>query len=208
MGSFKTEQERFWAGDFGTEYSARNVGPNWVASNTALFAKVLARTENVGSVLELGANIGLNLMAIRNLRPEASLAAVEINETAATELRKIQGLDVHVGSLIGFQPPRPFDLVLIKGVLIHINPDALPEVYETLYRSSGRYICLAEYYNPSPTAIPYRGHGDKLFKRDFAGDLLDRYGDKLRLVDYGFQYRRDRNFPQDDLTWFLLEKAS
>jgi spore coat polysaccharide biosynthesis protein SpsF len=25
-------------------------------------------------------------------------------------------------------------------------------------------------------------------------------------VDYGFAYRRDPNFPQDDITWFLLEK--
>src|SRR5258706_14210084 len=109
MASFKTDQERFWAGEFGTEYSARNVGTNWVASNTALFAKVLARTDNVRSVLELGANIGLNLLAIRNLLPEASLTAVEINETAAIELRKIPGMHVHVGSMLGFTVPRPSD---------------------------------------------------------------------------------------------------
>ena len=27
-----------------------------------------------------------------------------------------------------------------------------------------------------------------------------------RLVDYGFAYRHDPNFPQDDITWFLMEK--
>ena len=53
--------------------------------------------------------------------------------------------------------------------------------------------------------LPYRGHAGKLFKRDFAGELLERYAD-LSLVDYGFVYRRDPNFRQDDLTWFLLEK--
>lgn len=61
--------------------------------------------------------------------------------------------------------------------------------------------------NPAPVEIAYRGHSGKLFKRDFAGDLLDRYGD-LRLVDYRFVYRRDSNFAVDDLTWFLLEKRS
>jgi spore coat polysaccharide biosynthesis protein SpsF len=66
-------------------------------------------------------------------------------------------------------------------------------------------ILMGEYYNPSPTAIPYRGHADRLFKRDFAGELLDRFPD-LRLIDYGFAYRRDPAFPQDDITWFLLEK--
>ena len=53
--------------------------------------------------------------------------------------------------------------------------------------------------------IDYRGHTDKLFKRDFAGELLDRHKD-LRLMDYGFVYHGDPKFPQDDITWFLLEK--
>jgi len=44
-----------------------------------------------------------------------------------------------------------------------------------------------------------------LFKRDFAGEMLDRYP-ALKLLDYGFVYRRDPLFPQDDMTWFLLEK--
>ena len=64
---------------------------------------------------------------------------------------------------------------------------------------------IAEYYNPSPTAISYRGHEDRLFKRDFAGEFLDRH-QEFSLVDYGFAYRRDAQFPQDDITWFLMEK--
>ena len=40
----------------------------------------------------------------------------------------------------------------------------------------------------------------------FAGELLDAYPD-LELVDYGFQYHRDHNFPADDSTWFLLKKT-
>ena len=50
-----------------------------------------------------------------------------------------------------------------------------------------------------------RSHAGRLFKRDFAGELLDRYSD-LELVDYGFQYHRDSDFPADDTTWFLLRK--
>ena len=41
----------------------------------------------------------------------------------------------------------------------------------------------------------------RLFKRDFAGEMLDRFSD-LRLVDYGFRYHRDPAHPADDLTWF------
>jgi pseudaminic acid biosynthesis-associated methylase len=201
-----TEQESFWKGDFGNEYTDRNRGNAWVASNAAFFSKVIARTQKVHRVLELGSNIGLNLMALRNILPTAKLSAVEINEKAAAELKSnLPDVDLHVSSILSFQPKEPWDLVFTKGVLIHINPDKLPIVYELMYRASSRYLLVSEYYNPEPTEITYRGHADKLFKRDFAGELLDQYSD-LSLVDYGFVYHRDGNFPQDDMTWFLMEK--
>lgn len=207
MGDFKTEQEAFWAGSFGAEYTARNTGANWIASNTALFAKILAHTDPIASIIEFGANIGMNLEALRTLRPDAELSAIEINPQAVEELRKLGGIRIYPQSILDFTPDHLRDLVLIKGVLIHINPESLPQVYDMLYRTSKRYICLAEYYNPKPVEVLYRGHSGKLFKRDFAGEMLDRFRD-LRLADYGFVYHRDVNFPQDDITWFLLEKRS
>ena len=75
-----------------------------------------------------------------------------------------------------------------------------------LHAATVRYLLVAEYYNPVPVAIDYRGHSNRLFKRDFCGEIMDRHPD-LRLVDYGFAYRRDPSFPQDDITWFLLEKT-
>jgi spore coat polysaccharide biosynthesis protein SpsF len=205
MSHHQTEQEAFWAGEFGDDYATRNRGARWVASNIALFASILRRTENVRSVIEFGANIGLNLQALRQLLPEAALEAVEINEQAAAELRRLPGVRVHHQSILDFTPGSPADFALIKGVLIHIQPDRLPQVYDLLHRSSRRYVCLVEYYNPTPVSVPYRGHADRLFKRDFAGEMLQRFPD-LRLLDYGFVYRGDPNFPQDDATWFLLEK--
>jgi pseudaminic acid biosynthesis-associated methylase len=97
------------------------------------------------------------------------------------------------------------DLCFTKGVLIHINPDELDRVYANLVAKSKRYVLICEYYNPTPVSINYRGESDKLFKRDFAGELMDRH--HLRLVDYGFVYRRDNLFPLDDPTWFLMEKV-
>jgi spore coat polysaccharide biosynthesis protein SpsF len=43
------------------------------------------------------------------------------------------------------------------------------------------------------------------FKRDFAGELLEKFRNSLELKKYGFIYHRDL-VPQDDLTWFLMEK--
>ena len=72
-------------------------------------------------------------------------------------------------------------------------------------KASNRYILIGEYYNPTPVTINYRGHDDRLFKRDFAGEMLDKHRN-LKLVDYGFLYHRDNYFDQDDINWFLLEK--
>jgi pseudaminic acid biosynthesis-associated methylase len=207
MNSFSTPQEQFWAGQFGDDYTDRNTGARWVASNLALFSRILAATVGVRSVIEFGANRGLNLLALRQLLPDARLSAVEINAKAVEALRQFSWLDVTHASLLDFKPAALSDLVLVKGVLIHLNPEVLASVYELLRAASSRYICIVEYYNPSPVTIPYRGHTDRLFKRDFAGEVLARYPD-LRLLDYGFVYHGDPNFPQDDLTWFLLEKRS
>lgn len=205
--TYATEQEKFWAGSFGDEYVDRNSSANLVSSNTSLFSKILSRTVDVDSVIEFGANIGLNLLAIRNLMPHVTLSAIEINEKAVAALREIQGVSVYPESILANSSPPPADFVLIKGVLIHINPDCLARVYEKLYQTALKYICIVEYYNPTPVEISYRGHRDRLFKRDFAGEVLDKYPD-LKLVDYGFTYHRDNNFPSDDCTWFLLEKST
>ena len=54
--------------------------------------------------------------------------------------------------------------------------------------------------------VEYRGYSEKLFKRDFAGEMIDKFP-SLEIVNYGFSYHR-ANFPQDDITWFLLEKRN
>jgi pseudaminic acid biosynthesis-associated methylase len=206
--SFTTEQEQFWRGAFGDGYVDRNQDPMHTASNVAMFSRVLRQARGLGEILELGANIGLNLRALRQLLPAAKLSAVEINEKAAATLRQVQpDVALTVGSVLEFQPQQTWDLVFTKGVLIHLNPDRLPAVYDLMYRASRRYVMVAEYYNPSPVEVSYRGHAERLFKRDFAGELLQRFPD-LALVDYGFVYRRDPVHRQDDLTWFLLEKSA
>jgi pseudaminic acid biosynthesis-associated methylase len=206
--TFKTEQESFWAGAFGTEYIQRNQGDALLASNLDFFAKALRATRGVQTLIEFGANIGMNLKALKLLYPGFDQYGIEINADAALELAQVISPDhVYQTSILNFTPVKRWDLVLIKGVLIHINPDALPQVYDKLVESSGRYLLVAEYYNPAPVVIPYRGHTDRLFKRDFAGEIMERHP-QMQLVDYGFAYRRDPSFPQDDITWFLMEKSA
>jgi pseudaminic acid biosynthesis-associated methylase len=206
MQEFKTRQEEFWAGDFGNEYIQRNSSEQLLASNIHFFSKILDGIEPIQSVLEMGSNIGMNLKALRYLLPDAELAGVEINKKAYEDLISNDGLKGYHSSIFGFNVDYTRDLVLIKGVLIHINPDELQNAYQKLYDASSKFICIAEYYNPSPVELKYRGHEGKLFKRDFAGEFLQKFGD-VELIKYGFAYHKDNLFPQDDITWFLLKKT-
>ena len=206
MSGYRTEQETFWAGQFGSDYIDRNRSDALLAGNLAFFSRALRAAGRPASCLEFGANVGMNLRALQLLFPALDCHGIEINSDAARSLGEvIPAANVHNSSILEFTPRRSWDLVLIKGVLIHINPEALPAVYERLAAATGRHLLIAEYYNPVPVAVPYRGHAERLFKRDFAGELLDSHPG-FELVDYGFVYRRDPSFPLDDITWFLLRK--
>lgn len=206
LDKFNTPQEEFWAGDFGDEYIARNESPELLSSNLAMFAKILATVDVLPvQVLEIGANVGMNIRALQQLLPGAKFTGVEINEAASERLAST-GCTVVNASIADVDLTNSYDFVFTKGVLIHIAPDLLKDTYKKMYSLSNRWILVAEYYNPSPVGIPYRGHADRLFKRDFAGEMLDMFPD-LVLQDYGFAYHRGI-YPQDDITWFLLEKKS
>ena len=206
MGRELTPQEEFWKGEFGNSYIDRNISDQLLASNMAFFSKVLSRTGRVDSVIEFGCNVGMNLKALSALLPQSNLHGVEINDLAVKKLRSSNPeFQITLGAILDYEISTQQELALICGVLIHINPNQLSQVYTKLFDASSKYICIAEYYNPSPTSIAYRGHEDRLFKRDFAGEFLEKYPAST-LIDYGFLYHRDPCFPQDDLTWFLIEK--
>ncbi len=66
----KSEQLRFWRGDFGNDYTERNTNSaRELRARVALWAPIMARLEGAApeSILEVGANIGNNLRALRQL---------------------------------------------------------------------------------------------------------------------------------------------
>lgn len=206
--NYKTDQESFWEGAFGNNYIDRNNGKQIIASNINFFSNSLRRASKINSCIEFGSNIGNNLLALRHLLPNINLHAIEINSKAIMKLKEVvPDENIFKGSILEYKPKQKFDLVLVKGVLIHLNQEYINEVYSKLVESSSRYILLAEYYNPKLVSVNYRGYKDKLFKRDFAGELLDNHPN-MALLDYGFCYHRDNLFPADDYTWFLIKKTN
>lgn len=190
-----------WRESFGDAYTERNSDAR-IYSRLALFAKILRSARDVRSIVEIGCNKGPNLQAINTLDPTIALTGYEINETAAQQAVALEIATIHCQDVLSLNTFAPSDLAFTSGVLIHIPPEHLGAAYKALHGLSRRYVLVCEYYNPTPVSVPYRG--SELYKRDFAGELMDRFD--LTLRDYGFVYHRDTHFPLDDATWFLLEK--
>lgn len=194
--------EAFWRGTFGDDYTDRNLG--YAHANIAFFAKALQRAPGVKSIFEVGTNRGLNLSALSVIQPQAERSGIELNDKAASIARESHPRVV-TGSIHDLDVGEArYDLVFTKGVLIHIDPDKLGGVFDKISRLSSNYVLLAEYFNPTPVQIDYRGHDNRLYKRDFAKDFMDTSG--FALVDYGFVWRHDPVFPDDDITWFLMQR--
>ena len=76
--SYKTEQEEFWATEFGNDYINRKRNQN--INNIPFLSEVISKTSNVNSVIEFGCNIGLNLKALNILLPECELTGIDISQ--------------------------------------------------------------------------------------------------------------------------------
>lgn len=195
---------KVWRGVFGDEWVDRcRATPDSIAAQLTVFRDILRRVERVDSVCELGASYGMNMMVLHTLLPHAELTGVEINHKAAKMLAELPYVTAVESSIYQAEFTQRYDLVLSKGMAMYQDEAVLGNFYDILHSLSKRYIVLCEYYNPTPMEIPHREA--KLYKRDFAGELMDRYSD-LKLLDYGFQYHRDYLFPVDDYNWFVLEK--
>jgi len=199
----KTEQELFWEGQFGTEYTVRN--RDLSQDRQPFFAQLLKTASGLHSVCEFGPNRGENLNALKAVDPSLQLTGVDINPVAIEHLHAIEGVKAIHSSIQDFETDERFDLVFSSGVLIHLNPHDLPLVYRKMGKLSQRYVLINEYYNHSPTEIPYRGNIGKLFKRDFAGEFLDLHQGQYAVADYGFLWSR-MHPAWDNTTWVLMEK--
>jgi spore coat polysaccharide biosynthesis protein SpsF len=196
-----------WRGSFGDSYVDRNQADEAaLAARTRLWARILERTRPVERVLEIGANIGLNLRALRRLGL-TDLTGVEPNAKARATLVAdgVLGADRVIdafGSAIPFADDS-FDLVFTSGVLIHVPPAELEKTMREIVRTSRRFVACAEYFSVEPQEKRYRGADGLLFTRDFGGAYLD-LEPRLDLVDYGFFWRRATGL--DDLTWQVFAK--
>lgn len=207
----ETDQVRFWRGEFGNAYSERNAAAaDHLRARVAMWAAITARLQGAppASILEVGANIGNNLRALRQLS-SAEFFAIEPNAYARQRLvdeRVVPGANVRDGFASAIDlPDASMDLVFTSGVLIHIHPDDLLASCREIHRVTRRYVACVEYFSDRAEEVTYRGHAERLFKRDFGSFWLDNFSN-LQVLDYGFSWKRLTGL--DNLTWWLFEKRA
>ncbi|WP_299395039.1 pseudaminic acid biosynthesis-associated methylase [Pelagibius sp.] len=204
------KQVDLWSSEFGFEYAQR--GGNQISADSLRatmrnWARVLQTTASRApqSVLEVGCNIGQNLVALSHFVEQVK--GVEPNEQVC-EMARSQPQLKHADIRCGHGGDLPLDdnsvdLVFTAGVLIHVAPDHLGKVVDEIVRVSRRYVVCIEYFSPDPVEIPYRGMEGFLFKRDFGSYYLERHP-QLRVCDYGFFWKPLDN--SDNTNWWLFSK--
>ncbi len=206
----ESDQTHLWRGNFGNEYIARNpANADAVRASATLWAQILRCFQGnpPETILEIGANIGINLRALHVLT-NAELYALEPNNEAYRQLianRVVSAKNAleGVASQIAL-PDASIDLVFTRGVLIHIHPNDLLASCREIHRVARRYIVSIEYFAANPEEMTYRNQSNALFKRDFGAYWLDNFAN-IRVLDYGFAWQRLTGL--DNLTWWAFEKT-
>ena len=193
------EKLKLWGSDFGVDYTNRNV----VSPESRVNAfKVMLDGLKINRILEVGCNVGHNLVAISKTG-EYQLVGLEPSKYAVSQGRANSNLAILEGNIfdIPFKDGY-FDLVFTSGVLIHIKLDDLPKAIDEMYRVSSKYLLVIEYFAEKETVIPYHGHNDMLWKRDFKKQFEQRYP-TLKLIRSGYW---DKSDGFDRTHWWLFEK--
>lgn len=188
-----------WTGNFGNDYTKRQM--DTCEARRYIWGEILPFSS--GSILEVGANVGSNLAAIESLG-DFTLFATEPNKQAFRQLisKGICATDNVADNLESYADGM-VDLVFTSGVLIHVPPERLKASLSEIHRVARRYIIAAEYFAPQEEMIPYRGHDNALWRRDYGSLYLDQFPD-LRCISCTFAWKRTTGL--DNLTVWVFEK--
>jgi pseudaminic acid biosynthesis-associated methylase len=190
--------ESVWAGDFGNAYTERN--KDWLYRRP--FWRDIVKETQPASVLEVGCNIGHNLMCLNT--KDRELYGVDINKSAIEAARsRIPSalLSVNRAQSLPWKTNR-FDLVFTMGVLIHQPDETIESVMSEIVRCAKKWVLCAEYHSDVAVDVPYRGIPGSLFKRNYK-DMYLKF--PLELHSEGFLCKDDWF---DNLTWHLFKKVT
>ena len=154
---------------------------------------------NCKSILEVGCNVGNNLMYFRGLDVhgiDSSHYAINLAE------KKYPFVKFHCGQAQNLPYTKDsFDMVFTRGMIIHIPPIERDRIRDELFRVSNRYIMNIEYYNNLEIAVNWREYGDKYL---WYCNMSKRWkNSKVKILQ---DYQIPLEIDQDNVRLTLVEK--
>jgi pseudaminic acid biosynthesis-associated methylase len=211
--SLETKEGEAWRGEFGSQYTERNLlnppeldhsyQSKYGETRTALNQSFLADIPRSASILEVGCNLGNQIMLLQQMGFE-NLTGIEINAGVVQEAQsRLPSVKILEGSALRIPlGDASFDLVFTSGLLIHIAPRDLPAAMKEIHRCAKTWIWGLEYYAPQTTEIPYRGRSGLLWKADYARLYTQTLPDLELVQERRLRYRENDNVD----TMFLLRR--
>jgi pseudaminic acid biosynthesis-associated methylase len=210
----ETAQIQEWRGSFGQEYSQRNnfssaeldalYESKYGIKRSELNRRFLENVPRDASILEVGSNLGNQLLAVQKLG-FTKLNGVEVQAEILKQAKlRLPSVTFVEGSALEIPyPTGNFDLIFTSSLLIHIAPSDLVRAINEIHRCSKTWIWGLEYYAPQMTEVPYRGHSNLLWKTDYTKLYLQTFPDLELVREERLPYVKDSNID----TMFLLRKT-
>ncbi|MCB2297189.1 pseudaminic acid biosynthesis-associated methylase [Clostridium tagluense] len=210
----KNYQEEIWNGEFGKEYTERNIyspqeldkvyikqyGVSAIEMNKEFLSKYIAKNARI---LEIGCNVGNQLRVLQKMGFN-NLYGIELQPYAvqrAKDLTKginiIQGVADDIPFKDGY-----FNLVFTCGVLIHIAPENLSKVMKEINRCSNKYVWGFEYYSDVFSEINYRENKNAMWKGNYDKEYIRNCHELKIIKEKKYKYIENSNID----SMFLLSK--
>tara|TARA_B110000495_G_C23003037_1_gene592162 strand:- start:1276 stop:1920 length:645 start_codon:yes stop_codon:yes gene_type:complete len=170
-------QAKTWAGNFGDDYVERNISVDMVNADYVkltgleydeIFSDFFQDLDKDLDILELGCNVGNNLSILKSLEFK-NLHGIDIN-SKSIDIAKSRYSDIHFhnSSIESCEfPAQNFDLVFTAGVLIHINPNTLPDIIKKILSLSKQYVFGFESFSESTSKVFYQNSNNLYWKQNF-----------------------------------------
>lgn len=208
------KQLKEWTGDFGYEYTKRNLLSiasmeklykfNYGIGRLEMNKIFLDKLNRSARILEVGSNIGNQLLYLRKMGFKNLYAVEPQGEAVEFAKKRVKCINIVKGDIFDIPfKDRYFDLVFTSGVLIHISPKDIRKALKEIYRCSRRYIWGFEYYSNEYTSIIYRGKPNLLWKADFVQAYLSTLPGLKIIKRKFFKYLENDNF---DIMYLLERK--
>ncbi len=191
-----------WIGDFGNEYTKRNLlSESLVKKRAGTLKQIIEPLKPLG-IIEVGCNLGLNLAALSTFVPFPNfICGVEPNERARRAV-ELGGMKVFpdCGQDLRFMDEFA-DLVFTVGVLIHCQIEEVQKIVGEMRRVSRKYLLFMEYFNKTDEEVEYQGLKGMLWKRNWPEHF--KLWDLEKQISCGFA-GKDQGF--DNVYWWVYKK--